>query len=263
MHSKGKLSAQRKETIVVKFGSNVSTCNQGRFDFEVMRHNIEQIAEVYREKFVIVVISGSVAIGKTHASQLRTHSRHHTETMHAAMGQHHLMFGCMALFDKHAILCGQVLLRRKDINENLRSHLLDYQTPGVIAVINENDAITTDKTRFNDNDHLAALIAQLMRAKLLLLLTNVDGLYDGDPKDERSKLITDIYPGQDCSSCMSNEKSPSGRGGMPHKINAAQFAARHHISTIISNGNNLTQRTIELAADGKPGRWTRFHALGE
>ena len=121
----------------------------------------------------------------------------------------------------------------------------------VLPIVNENDTVCITELMFTDNDELSGLIAKMMKADTLILLSNVDGVYNGDPKDSRTRIIPSVYYDRDISEYISTDKSSMGRGGMESKVKTAHEVANAGIKVIIANGNtpnilvNLTEHPLE------------------
>ena len=130
---------------------------------------------------------------------------------------------------------------------------------GVVPVINENDTVSVEELMFTDNDELSGLVARMMEAEILVILSNVDGVFTGSPDEPGSELIHDVYPDDDYSSCVSSSKSQYGRGGMMTKMKTALGVAADGIEVRIANGRRQDV-LIEVLSDPENARCTRFHA---
>ena len=129
---------------------------------------------------------------------------------------------------------------------------------GVIPIVNENDTVSVEELMFTDNDELSGLIAQMMDAQTLVLLSNVDGIYDGNPSDPKSEVIRTIKTGEDLSCYIQAEKSSAGRGGMASKYRTASSVAAAGIKVVIANGNreNILKDLAERPNDTIHTEWT-------
>ena len=205
---------------------------------------VAQMAALKRQGLdVVLVASGSVAEGM---SRLKLKSR--PKTLHelqaaASVGQMGLIRRFEDEFQVHGLLAAQVLLTHDDLSDrqrylNARSTLLTLLDFGVVPVINENDAVATEEIRFGDNDTLGALVANLVEADLLILLTDQTGLFDANPSlHPDAKLITDISVNAELLDEVAGDSiSGLGRGGMFTKVRAARLAARSGAATVIVSG---------------------------
>ncbi|MGD8743861.1 MAG: glutamate 5-kinase, partial [Granulosicoccaceae bacterium] len=160
----------------------------------------------------------------------------------AAVGQMGLVQSWESCFKAHAIHTAQVLLTHDDLSNrkrylNARSTLRELLRLGVVPVVNENDSVVTEEIRFGDNDTLAALVANLVEAELLVILTDQQGLFDADPRtNEQAQLIDEARANDPGLLDVAGEGSALGRGGMITKVRAARLAARSGASTIIASG---------------------------
>lgn len=229
--------------IVIKVGSNVLTRKDGTLDVTRMSALVDQIAQLRLEGLeVILVSSGAVASGR---SEMKL-SSHHLDTtsqrqLFSAVGQVKLINRYYELFRDHGMVVGQVLTMKE--NFSTRRHYLNQKNcmmvmleNGVIPIVNENDTISVTELMFTDNDELSGLIAQMMQADTLILLSNIDGIYDGHPDDPASKIIPQVEPGRDLSQYIKAEKSAFGRGGMHSKYTTASKVSQAGIRVIIANG---------------------------
>lgn len=202
-----------------------------------------QISDAVNEgKQVIVVTSGAVGAG---LSRLGLTERPKTipETQAAAaVGQGLLMQTYETLFSQYGHIVAQVLLTREDITDrnrhlNARNTLVTLLKSGVIPIINENDTVSVDELRFGDNDRLAALVSGLVDADLLVLLSDVDGVYDADPRSsEHAQLIPLITDATEWFNVAGGPGSRFGSGGMATKLQAAHIATQAGCAVIIANG---------------------------
>lgn len=231
-----------KERIVVKIGSNVLTRKDGTLDVTRMSAIVDQIAELYKNGYeVILVSSGAVASGRSElkANKLDTIS---ARQLYSAIGQAKLINRYYDLFHQHRIVCGQVLATKEDFST--RRHYLNQRNcmtvmieNRVIPIVNENDTISVNELMFTDNDELSGLVAAMMDCSKLIILSNIDGIYDGDPASSKSKVIRKIDIQKDhIGTFIQNSKSSAGRGGMQTKYNIARKVAEEGIEVIIANG---------------------------
>lgn len=228
--------------IVVKVGSNVLTRADGRLDITRMSSLVDQVAWLRGEGYeVVLVSSGAVAAGRGEAAVGRKLDSVGQRQLYSALGQAKLINLYYGLFREYKIPVGQVLTmkenfasRREYLNQRAcMSVMLDN---GVLPIVNENDTVSVTELMFTDNDELSGLIASMMDAGSLVMLSNVDGIYDGSPGDGASRLITRVVPGADISRYVRPGKSSFGRGGMMTKCGIARRAADEGIRVIIANG---------------------------
>jgi glutamate 5-kinase len=229
---------------VVKIGSALLTRDGKGLDRAVLAPWVEQIAaRRLAGHDVVLVSSGAVAEGMARLG-LRDRPKSLPELQAAAaIGQMGLVRHYEACFQHHGLHTAQVLLTRDDLADrrrylNARSTLCTLLGLGVVPVINENDTVATDELRFGDNDTLAALVANLIEAELLILLTDQDGLYDQDPRRSLDARLIDERRVDDplLDAAAGGSGSAQGTGGMVTKVRAARLAARSGAATIIAPG---------------------------
>jgi glutamate 5-kinase len=229
---------------VIKVGSALVT-NDGRgLDRERIHGWVEQIVGLRQAGHeVLLVSSGAVAEGiKRMGWARRPHALHQLQAA-AAVGQMGLVQAYESEFQRHGIHTAQVLLTHDDLSNrrrylNARSTLKALLELGVVPVVNENDTVATDEIRFGDNDTLAALVANLVEAELLVILTDQAGLFDADPRgNPQARLIGEGRAGDPALEAMcSPAPGALGRGGMLTKVQAASRAARSGAATLIASG---------------------------
>jgi len=227
--------------IVVKIGSQVLSRPDGTLDITRMSALVDQVAELHRKGLqVILVSSGAVASGRSELQPSRKLDQVEQRQLFSAVGQAILINRYYDLFRDHGIVCGQVLTTKENFSD--RRHYLNQKScmevmleNGVVPIINENDTVSVTELMFTDNDELSGLIASMMDAQLLIMLSNVDGIYQGDPASGAA-LIREIQPGQDISPYISKSKSSFGRGGMRSKYSIAAKVAEEGITVVIANG---------------------------
>ena len=168
------------------------------------------------------------------------------------MGQAKLIGLYYDLFREHNIHVGQVLTMKENFGageqyDNQRACISVMLENGVLPIVNENDTVSVSELMFTDNDELSGLMAQMMQAEELILLTNVDGIYNGSPDNPRSRVIPSVYWDHDLSEYILDEKSQQGRGGMRSKSSIAQRVAAEGIRVVIANGrrDNILVDLIE------------------
>ena len=229
--------------IVVKIGSNALTRPDGRLDVTRMSALVDQIAWLRQKGHeVILVSSGAVACGRRELKNV-DHELDSVEQrqLFSAMGQAKLIGLYYDLFREYHIHVGQVLTMKENFRpgeqyENQRACMRVMLENGVLPIVNENDTVSVTELMFTDNDELSGLIAQMMEADTLILLSNIDGIYTGNPADPQSQLIKEVALGTDLSQYIQTEKSSAGRGGMQSKYATATKIQQAGISVIIANG---------------------------
>src|SRR5581483_7255748 len=225
---------------VVKIGSALVTGAGQGLDSDAIANWADQIARLHAQDIELAVVtSGAVAAGMQRLGRsTRPHALYELQAM-AAVGQMRLVQLYESAFQRHGIRTAQVLLTHDDVVDrqrylNARSTLRALLGFRVIPVINENDTVATEEIRFSDNDTLAALVANLVEADLLLILTDQAGLYRRDPReDPGAALVAEGMAGDPELLAMAGGSGALGRGGMRTKLNAADKAARSGAATVI------------------------------
>ncbi|MCD7710236.1 MAG: glutamate 5-kinase [Porphyromonadaceae bacterium] len=253
--------------VTVKVGSNVLTRPDGKLDVTRISALVDQIAEMHRQGMeIILVSSGAVASGRSELN-MRPHKRMDpvsARQLFSAVGQAKLINRYFDLFREHGIACGQVLTTKENFSTrryylNQRSCMKVMLENGVIPIVNENDTVSVTELMFTDNDELSGIVATMMDAEILILLSNVDGIYDGNPSDPSSHIIPEITDKTrvELSKYIQPAKSSFGRGGMLTKYSIARKVAQEGVEVIIANGKRDNILT-DLLIEGKPVLCTRF-----
>ena len=245
-----------KKRWVVKVGSALLTNDGEGLHQPTIIELAEQIAFLRNNGIeVILVSSGSVAAGVSQLGMTSRPSRVDELQAAAAVGQASLVRHYEQAFKPFDIHTAQVLLTHSNIANrerylNARSTLLRLLELNVLTVVNENDTVATDEICFGDNDSLGALVANLVGADLLLVLTDQDGLYTADPRtNPTATLLHEVNAGDESLMGMASGGTSLGRGGMVTKLSAAQIASRSGASTIIANGRET--RVLERIYSGE------------
>lgn len=229
---------------VVKIGSALLTADGKGLDREALAAWVAQMAaRIDAGVELVLVSSGAVAEGMSRMGwSARPQSLHELQAA-AAIGQMGLVQAWESAFQRHALHTAQVLLTHEDLSNrrrylNARSTLRTLVDLRVVPVVNENDAVANEELRFGDNDTLAALVANLVEADLLILLTDQDGLFDSDPRSNPdARLVGEARVDDASLDDMAGERAGGlGRGGMATKLRAARLAARSGTPTIIAPG---------------------------
>ena len=233
-----------KETWVIKIGSSLITKSSTGLNTKNIKSWALQINEIISNNVnVIIVSSGAIAEGMSRLGLVRRPKSPSQLQALAAIGQMGLVQAYEVAFKKYNLLTAQMLLTDEDLSnrerylnaKNTLSNLIKYNA---IPIINENDTVSTDEIKFGDNDTLAALVANLSQASSLIILTDQNGLYTSDPKNNKSsKLVEKIAVSDKNLNKYSGPSNNSlGRGGMITKVSAAKKAAKSNTQTIIANG---------------------------
>lgn len=233
----------RYKKITVKIGSNVLAKSDGTLNVSRIAHLVDQISFLRKNGVeVVVVSSGAVAAGRAVLQPSKKTDAVSQRQLWAALGQVKLISRYSDFFGEHGLVCAQVLTTKENFSS--RAHYLNMKNcfktlleNKVIPIVNENDTISVTELMFTDNDELSGLIASMVNSEALILLTNVDGVYNANPKDENAQLIQqieidDIEP----ENAISTERSDFGRGGMLTKFRIAQKVAGDGIGVHVANG---------------------------
>lgn len=253
---------KKYKRIVVKIGSNVLTRADGSIDATRMSALVDQIATLHHNGVeVILVSSGAVACGRSEITPT-----HHMDSVacrqfFSAVGQVKLINRYYGLFHEYGITCGQILTTKESFGT--RGHYLNQRNcmevmleNKVLPIINENDTISVTELMFTDNDELSGLVSAMMGAEALIILSNIDGIYDGDPHSPSSHVIRHISPSEDLSAYIQTAGSSFGRGGMRTKSRIASKVAEEGTEVIIANGKK--DNILTALVSGQDVLCTRF-----
>lgn len=230
------------------------TRKDGKLDMTRVSALVDQIAELRKNgKEVILVSSGAMASGRGELKVDHDLDSVEQRQLFSALGQAKLIGLYYDLFREYGMHVGQVLTMKENFQpgeqyENQKACMTVMLENDVIPIVNENDTVSVTELMFTDNDELSGLIAQMMKADTLILLSNIDGIYTGNPDDSTSRLINRVEPGTDLSQYIQPEKSAFGRGGMHSKYTTASKIQQAGIRVIIANGErddiliDLTER---------------------
>lgn len=228
--------------VAVKIGSNVLTRPDGTLDVTRMSALVDQMVTLRGHGVeVIVISSGAVASGRSELGGGLRLDEVSARQLYSAVGQAKLINRYYDLFRGYGIACGQVLTTKENfagrsLYLNQKNCIGVMLTAGVVPIINENDAVSVTELMFTDNDELSGLIATMMDAEALIILSNIDGIYDGNPADPTSQVIRRVEPSQSLDRYIQSGKSQFGRGGMLTKSNIARKVALEGVEVIIANG---------------------------
>jgi len=245
--------------IVIKIGSALLTNDGAGLNKAGIAGWVDQIAALKQQGLeVVLVSSGSVAEGMTRLGWKKRPKALHELQAAAAVGQMGLVQCYETNFARHNFTTAQVLLTHADLSNrtrylNARSTLRTLLDLNVVPIINENDTVITDEIRFGDNDTLGALVANLVEADALIMLTDQDGLYTADPRKDKSATLIESANAEDPAiQAMAGDGGALGRGGMVTKVRAARLAARSGASSVIVGGS-LENVLIRLKAGEELG----------
>lgn len=233
----------RFKTLVIKVGTNVLTREDGLLDLTTISHLVDQITVLKKQGTkVILVSSGAVGAGRSLVKVPQSLNKIVQRQVLSAVGQVKLLNIYLQFLANYQLFCAQVLATKEDFRDrvhylNMRECLKALLRDNIIPIVNENDVISVSELMFTDNDELAGLVAAMMNADGLIILSNIDGVFDGSPNESSSKVIPEI----DCDdkkvlAVVAPNKSSFGRGGMQTKLRIAQKAAKVGINTFIANG---------------------------
>jgi len=253
-----------RRAVVVKLGSSTLVDPRGRARRRVFSLVAGDIADLAADGTpVVVVSSGAIALGQGALGRDRRPGRLAELQAASAIGQSLLLRRWESALGRHGVPCAQVLLTAGDIHRrdgyvNARRTLETLLRWGHVPVVNENDSTATDEITFGDNDALAAQVAVLLNARLLVLLTDIDGLHDRDPRHPSAVPITEVVDHRLLDGLEVNGAGSSwGSGGMRSKVVAAEMASAGGVAAVIASGRR-PRALLEAAAGGAGG--TRFRA---
>ncbi|MBP8818878.1 MAG: glutamate 5-kinase [Syntrophomonadaceae bacterium] len=243
--------------VVIKIGTSTLTYSNGQLNLQRIERLVRELADLHnRGMEVLLVSSGAIGVGATRMGYKKIPRTMPEKQALAAIGQGALVQLYEKLFSEYNKTVAQVLLTRGDLDERLRylnatNALLAILELGVIPIINENDTVVVEEIKFGDNDTLSALVASIVDADLLIILSDVDGLYDSDPRvNKEARLqneVDEITPMMEENS--KNRGSSFASGGMLTKLNAARICMAAGIPMIIANGDS--DNIIRRVMDGK------------
>jgi len=238
-----KKSTPKFNRIAIKVGSNVITQSDGSLNDGRILRVVEDVAILYKQGIeVILITSGAVAAGRNEITLSKKTNIIAAKQVWAAIGQVKLMSSYQFLFGKYGIQAGQLLATKEAFRDrrhylNMKNCISAMLENHVLPIVNENDTISINELMFTDNDELSGLISSMMDCKSLIILSNVDGVYNGIPGQEGTEIIKviDGYS-EDLDKYISSEISEFGRGGMITKCSIARKIASQGIDVYIANG---------------------------
>ncbi|MDR2965065.1 MAG: glutamate 5-kinase [Treponema sp.] len=243
--------------IILKFGSNTLANSEGKMNTDLLSEFAEQTAALIKKgKQFIIVSSGAQVAGLSKLDKWSRKKDLHYRQALCAVGQVELMKSWRIAFEQYGLHVGQILLTREDFNDsnrtlNMRNTLFTLVDEGIIPIINENDTVSVEEIKIGDNDTLAARSAILWSADLLILFSDIDGVYDKNPKEHTdAKLIEVVRNIDDLRKSIDiGSTNNFGTGGIATKLDAAQMALSYSIPTILAHGG--TARSLEILAAGE------------
>jgi len=242
----------QSERVVIKIGTNVLTERDNRISIPIMESIVQQISGVYDGKRnFIIVSSGAIALGLSRLGIKTRPSELNLLQAAASVGQSSLMHAYEELFHKTGLETAQILLTYDDVHQrrrylNVRNTIFTLWSYGLIPVVNENDTVAFEEIRFGDNDLLAAHLSIMIDADLLLILTDIDGVYDKNPKQNRGARILKTIP-QITHAVLESARGKGSlfsSGGMESKLFAARIATKGGVGVIIGNGKAVDLKKI-------------------
>ncbi|WP_412560028.1 MULTISPECIES: glutamate 5-kinase [Winogradskyella] len=230
--------------VVVKVGTNVLTNKDNRILGPVLRELVRQIAVLYEDDIMVILVSsGSAMAGMEVLGDTNIENKSIRRQVYSSVGQPRMMRHYYSIFHDYGMRCAQVLATKRDFDpgkhrENMINCYEGLLSEGVIPIANEDDAVSLTMSMFSDNDELASLVAELVNADRLIILSDTDGLYTGHPDDDNSKILNVVKTNENVEKYVqaSNKKEGEGRGGMASKLKIAKGTARKDIPTYIANG---------------------------
>jgi len=248
---------EKVKRIVIKIGTNVLTTENNRLDTSIIEHIVEQICWLVEEKKkeVIIVTSGAIAAGMQILNWEERPEKINMLQAAASVGQSRLMRTYERLFREEGLNVGQILLtrdvfmdlKRKKYARDTLFTLLKFK---VIPIINENDSVAVEEIKFGDNDILSSYVVDLIDADILIILSDVDGIYTEDPKKNKGKLIEKVSDIDKLKNIVNMGKpSEKGIGGIKSKIEAAKFVILRGKYCVILNGKK--NWTIKKLIEGE------------
>lgn len=257
------MKKQQPKSIVVKVGTNVLTNKDNRILGPVLRELVRQISVLYeRDIMVVLVSSGSAIAGKEVLGNTKINDSSIRRQVYSSVGQPRMMRHYYSIFHDYGMRCAQVLATKRDFDpgkyrENMINCYEGLLSEGVIPIANEDDAVSLTMSMFSDNDELASLVAELLDADRLIILSDTDGLYTGHPDDEDSRKLNEVKVTQNVEQYVqaNHKKEGEGRGGMASKLKIAKGTAKKDIPTYIANGKRENV-IIDIVDDKQVG--TKF-----
>lgn len=258
-----------KRRVAIKIGSNVMTRSNKELDVTTISAIVDDIVALRQSGIDVVLISsGAVASGRgaVGVDSPKRLDKVSQRQLYSTIGQVKLMNRYHDLFASYGIACGQVLTTKENFANrigylNQKNCIEVMLEMGVVPIINENDAVSVTELMFTDNDELSGLISTMLKVESLVILSNIDGIYDGDPSDSKSKVIPVIENNTSVEKYIQTKQSSLGRGGMTTKCRIAKKVASEGVEVVIANGKHKGI-LAELFIGNQDVICTRFPAAG-
>ena len=241
---------KNSKKIVIKLGSSTVINNKGKFKKEWVNSLIKDIKKYKGESDIVIVSSGAIALGQSYLKIKKKKIKLEMSQAIAAVGQIHLAGEFQKLFNKNKIKTGQILISPDDTEQrrrslNVRNTFDNLFKLKAIPIVNENDTTATSEIKYGDNDRLAARVAQIIGADTLIILSDIDGLYDKSKKKKIIKTVTKID--SSIKALIDNKKNLYGSGGIATKLDAAKICINAGCHMFIGNGkkNNPINNMIK------------------
>ncbi|MCG2418217.1 glutamate 5-kinase [Aequorivita sp. F47161] len=230
--------------VVIKVGTNVMTNKDNRIVGPILDELVRQIAALYEDGYApVLVSSGSAIAGMEVLGECLAKDDATRRQIYSSVGQPRMMRHYYSLFHDHGMRCAQILATKRDFTpgkhrENMINCYEGLIAEGIVPIANEDDAVSLTMSMFSDNDELASLVAELIDADALVILTDTDGLYTGHPDDDDSEKLSEVHHEEAVEHFVqqSNKGEGEGRGGMKSKLKIAKQTAKKKIPTYIANG---------------------------
>ena len=252
-----------KKKLIIKIGTSTLTAGTDRISFAVIESLARQIVELKKEYDIVIVSSGAIATARQFVEINGSHKNVDSKQAMAAIGQTKLMELYDGIFRTFGLNIAQILLTYRDFenetaNENTRNTINKLWEVDYIPIVNENDTVSIEEIVLGDNDKLSALVAVITNADLLILVSDIDGIYTRNPHlHQDGELITSVADLNSIAHCVEEKESTLGTGGMSSKIYAAEVCMRHRVEMWIVNGQRANY-IIKALNGGIP--FTRFKA---
>ena len=250
-----------KKKLIIKIGTSTLTAGTNRISFAVIESMARQIVELKKEYEVVVVSSGAIATARQFVEINGFHRNVDSKQAMAAIGQTKLMELYDTIFSTFGLNIAQILLTYRDFenpvaNENTRNTIKRLWQADYIPIVNENDTVSIEEIVLGDNDKLSALVAVITEADLLILVSDIDGIFNRNPHlHPDARLITEVSDLSSIRDCVEEKESTLGTGGMSSKLNAADICMRNGVEMWIVNGQRANY-IIRALGNGIP--FTRF-----